>query len=314
VGDFLGCLSVLGGLMLLMPLWLRRRHPWKLFALFKYSAIAALAFFLAVNLFTLTFMLLRGVQGGLASVTSPQVAMVDGAFSALDKNADDLAELGPAVIEPTLAQLGGDTDEPVHVALLENLHKLKQDAAVFTKAASIFKDVGWLLGYMPILLALVTVVLFARHFWPVLRDLVGLPERAVVEPAQAGRIVKDTFRKIGRELLATLALIGVLIAVTVVGGFLLAALVEPAMDVVINLIVFAFLYLQVEPAAATGVVLFAIVAVAAFAVENVAAVTVGSALYLGKAQKIFRPKFHDKVPPPAAARFLEGGALSLPRA
>ena len=43
-------------------------------------------------------------------------------------------------------------------------------------------------------------------------------------------IVKEVFRTVGRELLATLCLIGTLVVVTVISGVMLTLAVEPAIE------------------------------------------------------------------------------------
>ena len=98
-------------------------------------------------------------------------------------------------------------------------------------------------------------VLFVRSFWPVLREVIALPEKAVTgEPAVARQIAGVTLRKIGRELLSVLLLIVTFIAVTLLSGVMLSLVVEPTMEAVI-----AFLYPQVDPDAASGLGLAATV-------------------------------------------------------
>ena len=56
----LSIIALSGVFLLLMPLVLRKKYPNQTGTLFKYSALAALLFFLAVNLFALVLFAMRG--------------------------------------------------------------------------------------------------------------------------------------------------------------------------------------------------------------------------------------------------------------
>jgi hypothetical protein len=302
----------LGGLLLLgAPLVLRRRFPGRTLLLFKYSALAAGTFVVAVNLFSVALLGLRSARGALGPLTNPQVAAVEGTFATLDKNAAELTQIGPALLGPTLAQLDADGDEPLHVVLLDNLKKLGPTASVFVTIGKLFKSVDSLAAAVPIALSLLAVVLFLRSFWPVLREIIRMPAHAASGERPPREILRATFGTIGRELLAALALVGVLLVVTLVGGFVLFRVVEPAMEAILAFIVSAFLYLQVDPDASAGLLLLSMGGVALFLALNVAIVAVASGLYLARAQGIFRARFHDRVPLSSNAPFWKLGTLSL---
>jgi hypothetical protein len=313
VTTLLGWFSMLGVLLLFAPLWLRKKHPGKTWPLFKYSAVAAITFIMAVNLFTVALTLLRTFQGALGTMTNPKIAVVEGAFDALDKNADDFAQLGPSLIEPTLTQLqGGESEDPLPVLLLDNLQKFGPTFSVMKSIAGMFRAVSWIFGYVPILLSLLAAALFVKSFWPVFTEIIDLPSRAVAgEPGAARRIVGETFRKIGRELLATLCLIGTLFLVTILSGIILFQLVAPAMEAFISYIALAFVYLQVDPDASATLTLLSLAGVMIYLVLNIAAVTISSGAYLARTQTIFRQRFHDKVPLKAHKRFWGRGTLAL---
>lgn len=312
LGDWLFYLSLAGLLLLFRPLYLQTLYPGKTWPLFKYSVVAAGTFFIAVQLFSLSLLLLRSVQASTSEGTNPKIAVLEGAFDTLDHNAEHLAEIGPLLIEPTLAQLDAGEEEPIQVLLVDNLARLHQSATVFQEIAGVFRSVDWVFGLVPYVLTLLAAALFVKSFWPVLREVVALPERAVTgEPGIARKIVGVTFRKIGRELLSVLVLIVTFIAVTLLSGIALSLLVEPAMEAVIAFLTTTFLYLQVDPDAATGLILVAIAGVGLFLVANIAAVTLSSAFFLSRVQAIFRQRFHEKVPLRAHARFWKRGTVSL---
>ena len=296
IGEILRYVALAGFLLLLIPVFLGGRYPGKAGLLFKQSALAGLLFWLAVNLLSLALLLLRSIQGGLAAISNPQIAMVGAFFDTLDKNAEDLAAFGPTILEPTLEQLqGGDQSAPV--LLLENLDKLQNQASVFKTLAGWLKGLDWLFGALPTVMALVAVALFVVSFKPLLTDIVMLPIRAARGEVQvgAGALAKETMRKVGREFLAVFGMIGVLIVLTLISGSLLSVVVGPAIEALVAFLLVAFIYLQVEPAASTGLVLVSVGTVLALLVTLVLVVIVGNVLYLSRAQKIFRQRFHDKV-------------------
>lgn len=297
ISEILGYVSLAGFLLLLLPLFLGGRYPGKAGVLFKQAALAGLLFCLAVNMLSLALMLLRGMQGAMAAVSNPQIAMVEGFFDTLDKDADDLAAIGPQILDPTLAQLEGGGDSAA-VALLDNLHRLQQQVGVFQTVADWLKGLDWLFGALPTVMALVAVGLFVVSFRPLLTDIVMLPIRAAKGEVQlgAGALAKETMRKVGREFLVVFGMMGVLIVLTIVSGTLLSLLVAPAVEALLGFLLIAFIYLQVEPVASTGLLLVSIASVLALLVMCVLVVVVGNVLFLSRAQKIFRQRYHDKIP------------------
>ncbi|MFZ6177622.1 hypothetical protein [Nannocystis pusilla] len=312
ISSVLSLIALGGLLLLLMPLVLIRRYPGKFAVLLRYSALAAVTFVIAVNLFSGALMLLRGIQGGLGSVTSPQVQMVEATLDLLHEKAEDIAPMGPLIIEPTLAQLGQGSDEPLPVIMLENVQKFRNDMQVFSTVASFFKSVSWVLAYIPVVLTLLTGVLFFLAIKPTLLEIVRLPGRAAGGEAGVGRVVvKQTLQRIGREFLATLGVIGVLVALTLLAAALTTYVLQPALEAFIAYLSLAFIYVQIEADASSFAVLASLVGVTLFLVFNLVAVVVASALYLGKSQKIFQRRFHDEVPLAAHRRFWRWGTIGL---
>src|SRR4029077_7306612 len=129
--------------LLLMPLFLAKKYPGKGGLLFKYSAIAAGTFFITVNLFGAVAVGFRTAQAGLGTLTNPQLKIAEGFFDSIDKEAKELKELGPTLLERTLDLLQNGGDEQPAAALIENGQKLIADAHVFVTIAKMFKSLDW---------------------------------------------------------------------------------------------------------------------------------------------------------------------------
>jgi len=97
-------ISLCGFGLLFMPLFLRKKYPGQDGTLFKYSALAALTFFVTINLFGGVLYGFRTVQGALSGYTNPSVAIAKGTFDTLDRNADDYITMGKELFAPTLEQ------------------------------------------------------------------------------------------------------------------------------------------------------------------------------------------------------------------
>src|SRR5688572_22432578 len=184
----LSIVALAGFLLLFTPLVLMRRYPGRMGVLVKYSVLASLTFVVAVNLFAGVLLVMRTVQGAAGRATNPQLAIVHATFDTIDEKAEDLAIAGPTLIEPTLDQLsGGETDEPLPALLLSNVQKFKQEFTVFSDLAAFFKQVSFVFGYLPIVLTLVTLILFCMAARPTLEQIVTLPARAAAGEAGVGK-------------------------------------------------------------------------------------------------------------------------------
>ena len=108
ISEILFYVALAGFVLLFSPLWLRRRFPGRTAVLFKSSVRAALTFAFAIVLFSVALMVLRESENAMGAHTNPKIAIVEGMFHALDDSAEELAPLGPDLIEPPLAQAAGD--------------------------------------------------------------------------------------------------------------------------------------------------------------------------------------------------------------
>ena len=311
MSSVLSWLSLAGLLLLALPLVLRKKYPGQGPLLFKYSAIAAGVCTVAIFLFAQVLLLLRGVQGALSSLTNPQVAVIDATFQVLDDNVEDLVEVGPALIEAPLAQVASGEQDSLPLAILDNVSRLNEDITVFKTIARQFEGVFAMFGYLPIVLTVVAVVLFLLSIKPVIVQIVAMPGRVASGEAQASAVIKDVFRTIGREVLATLCLIGGLIVVTIFSGIMLSFAVQPAIEAFLAYVFTSLLYTMAASDFSKFAVYASVLGALLFLVLNIAAVLVTNVLFLGKLQKICKRRFHEKVPFSAHRRFWGWGSLSL---
>jgi hypothetical protein len=312
VSTIFSIVSVLGLGLLLMPLFLRKRYPGKGGVLWKYSALATLIFIVAINLFAGVFAVLRTAQMVAGQATNPQLQLVDATFDVIDEQAEELAEVGPLLIEPTLMQLDGSSDEPLPVLLLENIQRLQKDLTVFQTVATFFKGISGVFGYVPVVLSLVTVTVFLLGLRQTLTDIVRLPIAAATgEAGAARRVVGATLRRVGRELVVTLGVMVVLVFVLLFAGLFMAEAIRPAMEAFLAYLMVSFIYLQVVAGASTGVVMTSLVGTVLFLVLDLVVVIAASALFVGKVHKILQRRMHDREPLRAHGRFWRWGLLSL---
>src|SRR5262249_51652405 len=138
------------------------------------------------------------------SHTNPQLRIAHASFEVLQREAQHLVAVGPTLIEPTLNELKGGSGEPMLSVLIGNVQRLKPGVQVFVRIGRYFKSLDGLFGYLSVLLSLLAVAFFVLAARPVLTEIIKLPERAVSGDARVGRVVKDVFRRIGRDFLATL--------------------------------------------------------------------------------------------------------------
>lgn len=102
IATFIALFSLTGCLLLLMPLALRRKYPGQGAALLKYAALAAVTFFVTVNLFGAIVLGLRSAQGAVGNQTNPQLRLAAGFFDTLDANAPRYVVTGRELFAPTL--------------------------------------------------------------------------------------------------------------------------------------------------------------------------------------------------------------------
>lgn len=313
IATILVLLPLLGLFLFFMPFGLSRKHPGKMGVLFRSSAIAAALFMVTGYLFAAVLLVLRIVQTTASNQVNPQIAIIRGAFSSLTNNIDKLSRIGPRLLEPTMQQLADQPEEGnLALALLENAQRFRRDVDVFQNVASFFKWVSGLLGFLPNLLAVIAVALFAWTVRHVFIDIVRMPsEAASGSQGAVSGVAKGTVKRLGRELQVTFFQVLALFVITLLVGVLLNLTVAPAISSFLAEVIATFLYVQSVRGISRFMVYFALISTLVFLLLNVALSVVASTLFLGKTQKIFREKFHDGVPFKAHARFFKWGLIAV---
>ncbi len=315
---WLAMFSLSGFLLLFIPFFVMKKYPGKLGLLFKYSGIAAIICVLVINLFAGVILTLRGVQGSLGELTNPQIKITEATFDALIESTDNLLAFGKDLVEPTMKAMAGETEEqidpedPPAAVLMENVKNMKGDFEAIISIAKFFKSVSWLFQYIPIVLLIVAVVLFAVSAKPVFAALISLPGRvAGGEEGAAKSVIKEAFLRVWHELLATFCLIGLLVGVTLMSETLLTQVVQPAVETLLEYFFMCIVYLKEEQGASSMVIKLSLGGTIMFLVLNLLLIIISSAFYLGKAHKILQQKFHDKIPLKAHKKFWLWGTLAV---
>ncbi|MDX2089295.1 MAG: hypothetical protein SFX73_15680 [Kofleriaceae bacterium] len=304
--------SLCGFLLLAMPLVLKKKYPGQGKLLLKYSALAAGTFFVTVNLFGAVLFSMRTAQGALSNYTNPSIAIASGTFDTLDRNAEEYIVAGKELFAPTLEQMRNHPDEQPAALLIANGQKLVKDAKVFLTIKNMFKKVDFVFGILPVVLLIVTLILFVLAIKPTLVEIINLPGAVASGRASGGSdVVKRAMHRVKGELLATLCTIGVLAVLTLVSAFVLGKIVGPALDALLAYFSAAVQYLQFVDGASSGKVFLALFGVVLFLVFNLAALILSMSFFLGKCQKIFQARFNEGTPVSTHARFFRWGIPSV---
>jgi hypothetical protein len=311
---FVFAFSTLGVLLLAMPLVLRKKYPGQGKTLFKYSALAAVTFFVTVNLFGGVLFGLRTVQGALGNYTNPSIAIAAGTFDTLDHNAEDYIITGKELFGPTLEQMRNHPDEQPSVLLLENGRRLVKDAQVFLTIKKAITSVDFIFSALPIILMLVTMILFILAIRPTLTEIVKLPATAAAGAGGVGRggdVVAKSLRRVKGEMLASLCTLGVLAVITLVSAFVLGKTVQPALEAFLFYFSKSVDYLQFVEGASSNLVFLALFGVILFLILNVAVLILSSVFFLGKCQKIFQQRFNEGTPISRHREFFRWGVPAV---
>jgi hypothetical protein len=302
----IGC-SLAGFLMLFAPLFLRKKYPGQDTTLVKYSALAAGTFFVTVLAFGGVLFAMKTAQGEVGA-TSPKIAVAGGFFDTLDENAEQYITMGKELFAPTLEQLTSKSDEEPAVALIANGQKIVKDAMVFVRVAKMYKKLNFVFEVLPIILLLVTIVLFVLSIKPTLVEIIKLPAAAASGRAGVGGdVVRRAIHRVKGELLASLSALGVLFVLSLASSFILSQVVKPALTALIDYFSLAVDYLQFVQDASSTMVFLMLFSVIFFLALNVLTLILSMSFYLGKTQKIFQQRFNDGVPLRTHERFWKWG-------
>jgi hypothetical protein len=304
--------STLGVLLLLMPLGLGKKYPGQGKVLFKYSALAAVTFIVTVNLFGGVLFGLRQAQGALSNYTNPSVAIAEGTFETLDRDAEYFTVIGKELFGPSLEQMRKHPGEQPAALILENGLKIVKDARVFVSIKNLFKKIDFVFGMIPIVLTFVTLLLFVLAIKPTLIEIVKMPAAAASGTGAVGKeVVRKSLMRVVGEFKATLCTIGVLVVLTLVSSFVLGETVGPALRAFLEYFARSVSYLAHAEGASSGLVFVALFGVILFLVFNLATLILSMAFFLGKSQKIFQQRFNEGTPISTHLQFFKWGIPSV---
>jgi hypothetical protein len=178
--------------------------------------------------------------------------------------------------------------------------------------AKLFKKVDFIFSILPIILTLVTLILFILAIKPTLIEIVKLPAAAAQGNANAGReVVGKSIRRVKGELLATICTVGVLTVLTLLSAVILGKIVEPALASLLRYFSAAVVYLQFSEGASSGLVFVSLFGVVLFLVLNLAALILSMSFFLGKSQKIFQARFNEGEPIAKHKHFFKWGVPAV---
>lgn len=282
-------LTFTGLIFVFAPLPLARRYPKRKSILNRFSWLSAVMFILVGNVFVGIYALTRFSQSLVSTASNPQLSLTESTFSFLIDNSDELAAVGPGIIEPAMRSIENDPSAPALDTILANVYTFMGEVEVYQSMASVAKITVGLFSIIPLFVLLVAFALVLRNAMPTMKTITRLPGDAARGVERAGRkTIGETSRSIGRELIYALGMIGVLLVVTIVIAATGTNAVEPALQVVLNYILASIVYIQLTEEARPGLVFFSVAATLAY-LTLMMAMTVGIAgIFLFKASRLLR--------------------------
>lgn len=282
--------AFLGLFMLAAPFVLVWKHPIRRFpVLVWYSGISAALFVLVGSILVGLYALTRFTSGLVSTAYNPQLSITESMFDFLISRADSLAEIGPTIIEPTVSALEEGPTSPALQVILENAESFSETLNVFVILARIAYGANIVYSFFPLALLVVAFLLFIRNAIPMMREIIGLPNRAAAGHERAARAtVRSTIRNIQKETIYALGIIGVLLALTLVVSSLGRGAIEPALEIVLNYMIAAMVYAQTEAGAQPGLILFCTGIALLFLVMLLAISTLAAVLFLWRASMVLR--------------------------
>ncbi len=192
---------------------------------------------------------------------------------------------------------------------VKNIKKIKGHIGTFKSTIGVYKKVDWIMGIVPVVLALLALLLYMLPLRHTLMDIATAPARAAQSGQTGGQIAsaKDT---IVAEVKSALPFIGCIVVLLPVVGFFLAYAVDPLVELLLISALLSVFYIassDVSP----FVLFVGNVSVMVLLVLALATYIVGLTLALGAIRKIFRARFHFGHSLASFGRFWKWGAGSL---
>ena len=228
-------LSFTGLLMVFSPIPLARSYPNRKSVLLRFSWLNALLFVLVGNVFVGIYALTRFTQTIVSTVSNPQLSLTESAFNFLVANSDELASVGPGIIEPTLRAMENDPTAPGLDTIINNVYIFTGEFEVYQTILNVVEITAGIFSFIPMVVLLIAFALVLRNAIPTMKSIIKLPGDAAKGVERAGRTtINATVRALGRDLIYAFALIGVLLAVTFAIAATGTTAIEPALQVVLN--------------------------------------------------------------------------------
>jgi hypothetical protein len=310
-------LTAAGVFILLTPLFLAKKYPGKEKLVWKGALLATFAYISTMLVFTGAVFLLRTAKNETAMLVNPPLAIANASFDAIH---DQVAFLTSApggendvrvLLEPPIAALAAGSEDGMLEAVLDNVSQFKDDFTVFKALANFFKGLGWLFASVSTILVIVAVVMFMLSQKSLLRDILRLPTQvAGGDVANFGAAFGAMQKRTGKEVLALVLAIGVLLASAFIAGFLLYMALTPAVAALFDYLMANIAYVLTPGDASRLVVYGSLFGYGIFLGLVVVLIILGNAFFVGKFQKVIQQKFRHGIPAPTYKKFWLWGPLA----
>ncbi|MBL8788463.1 MAG: hypothetical protein JNJ59_26450 [Deltaproteobacteria bacterium] len=310
-------LTAAGVFILLTPLFLAKKYPGKEKLVWKGALLATFAYISTMLVFTGAVFLLRTAKNETAMLVNPPLAIANASFDAIH---DQVAFLTSApggeddvrvLLEPPIAALAAGSEDGMLEAVLDNVSQFKEDFSVFKALANFFKGLGWLFASVSTILVIVAVVMFMLSQKSLLRDILRLPTQvAGGDVANFGAAFGTMQKRTGKEVLALVLAIGVLLASAFIAGFLLYMALTPAVAALFDYLMANIAYVLTPGDASRLVVYGSLFGYGIFLGLVVVLIILGNAFFVGKFQKVIQQKFRHGIPAPTYKKFWLWGPLA----
>ena len=308
--------------VLLLPLRSRRNFRGPASELWKASAIAAVTFVFTIALLGFTLLVMRTVQGRVATEsTSPKMVIANGVFDVLERDehieqfsdmskqrldfiktplrhlvepdetvSDEEAERSLAFAAYLSEHWVDQLQQPELKPLIKNASMLKHHVQSFKTVFGLYRKIDWLMGYVPIFMSLLAVLLYMLPLKDTLVTIATAPSRAAEDPGATG-VFRRAMSTVVAELKLLVPFLGVMAVLLVITGLFLSLAVEPFIEVLMRFSLLTVLYILMTEASAF--VLYATLGGSILLlVACVAVYIIAMTLFLGTVRKILRARFH----------------------
>lgn len=268
--------------ILLMPFFVRRRYP-DATGLGRTSLIASGVFIVTMLVLGGALLVTRTVQGEIGvDSTSPRMRVADAAFTVLERDDyvqsfSELSQYRLDLIKTPLREIGSELsavaatdatlqekgeavaailaehwarllEQPELKRVAKNAKMLAGHVETYRGAIGLVRSLDGVLGYVPVALALLAVLLYLLPMRKSLTHIITSPVRHA--SGETGDGLRGDLRDVGNELkVVGPYLLLILLLLPIIGVFIAFA-VEPLMEILINVALLNFVY--VLGADATG--------------------------------------------------------------